>query len=283
MIAVGDTHFTYQIPVGRNDNLHGEIEAKIDFLIGLCKKDDSHLIIPGDVFDVYTLSKISVLNLNFLRSILEKFRNEGIKVLSVAGNHDGATKIDKKDSVYHLFVELGLLIDLETPYETDEYIVFGFDYGKEIVDIESDKKKVAVIHEHYLPDGEELPFIEYGHYSDLMNYDIDYFVLGHLHKGYGVQGIEGKKFINLWSFTRLHRNSYAMGDQHRPEAYIFDKGVVEIPHSPFKDSFIISKSTYVQMAVESLGEIVEKFRKSSSDDELQIPERIADKVHYYLT
>ena len=151
---------------------------------------------------------------------------------------------------------------------------------------------VAIIHEHIVPDGETLSFVKFLNYSTLAtlkNHRI--IIAGHLHKGYPLKTINNTLFVNIWNFTRLARDYYAVNDAHKPQVALIDTrdittaSVIDIPHKPFKIAFkegILKDETELN---ENLAQFIQNVTTLKQVDDLSIddmPVELQERIKFYL-
>lgn len=279
-------------PIGRTEDFEDNIKEKLSFILNKCKDFNCrHLIFTGDVFDIKAPSLYSLPVISLIKQELLKFKEEGIEILSVAGNHDlPFASIDKKsESIYQDFVDRGLITDLETcGYD---YIT-GFDYNSSIIYIRNrlikDKiNRVLVLHEHCLPDGESM-FGDYLTYSEIAhslnnnkNSKCEYVICGHLHKGFEPVIVDDVAFINPWSLTRLARDYYAVNSKHKPTLEIvdtdeYDVESIEIPHHSYGEVFIEKEMKQDEDMHSNLDSFIRKI--SDFDDHNSVYEDLPDDL-----
>ena len=309
-LTLKDTHFRFGFtpPVSRNETFERDIYDKIDFVMDLAKRNNiDTLILTGDTTDVkapsnYTLEQVRA-NLNVFKYLRTQFKH----IYDIAGNHSlPFSSLDfKPQSFYYLLVEHGLVHDITTqPLTIDGAYIYGIDYTpsqQELLDRmhstddyckQNRLHAVAIIHEHIVPDGETLSFVKFLNYSTLAtlkNHRI--IIAGHLHKGYPLKTINNTLFVNIWNFTRLARDYYAVNDAHKPQVALIDTrdittaSVIDIPHKPFKIAFkegILKDETELN---ENLAQFIQNVTTLKQVDDLSIddmPVELQERIKFYL-
>ena len=83
---IGDPHLDAQTPASRLDNYGHTTILKLDNLLKVCLLNQIKVVILlGDVFHRY---KQPIQYLNEVIEVFRKFREHGIEVYSIVGNHD---------------------------------------------------------------------------------------------------------------------------------------------------------------------------------------------------
>jgi len=307
--TIKDPHlrFGFNKPVGRSESFFDEISAKLDYIRQeMNNKDIKLLIIPGDILDIKAPHKYTYVQINKIIKELEKFTNDGIKILTIAGNHDlPFSSIEKKpDSIYQFLVNNNYIISVaDDPYITDEYEIHGIDYSSpeesvfEKLDtihakLDTNKHNIVLMHQHFIPDGKDtLDFVSFFKYSSLTKYElVNTFIMGHLHKGYNPVFHKNKTrdqwYINQWSPVRLARDYYSVNDKHIPTmvTYIDNEfTTIELPCKSFDDSFIKMELKNDKSFNDGLDKFIKGMKGASLDTEDLIPpEEIKEKVMHYL-
>ena len=157
ILFFGDPHFYSQTTTSRIDDYRVTSLAKLKTLLDLAVEHDiTDVMTTGDFFDKY---EVSYAYLNDLVSLLTEFRDKGISVWSLIGNHD----LPYNNMAYFKNAPLSLLFRsnlVKHIKEKNEFIdpilhkqinVFGIDFTKEaIVDsIKLDEGQTNILIMHY--------------------------------------------------------------------------------------------------------------------------------------
>lgn len=324
----GDPHLAIdvQVPAGRHqETFFDEQRAKLSFIADYARVQElDALVSPGDILNYKNPSLYTAKSINSLLVELNML-NDAVPFFSISGNHDlkMSSRQMKPTSVYNIFTQASVIKDLhgQTFQISKNVTLSGIDFNPSPTDLmgeiqtlndKLDPKMVniLVIHEHLLPDGEELPFCHHLNYSEFLQFtNINVIHSGHLHKGYPTQTVSivdiddeddtaGHEitFINPWSLCRLSRDNYAMSDEHKPEIIhltVSDEGEVsfkhiEVPHKSFDKAFVMSELNSVESRNLDIGDFVDSLQGFQKSEEFEIPEGtdmkqiVRDKIDYYM-
>ena len=121
VVFVKDPHFRFGFkrPVGRTDSFFRDIRAKVDYLVDFCKKRDIFTVcVAGDLLDRGKPSDYTLPVLRSVSSVLSRFKEEGIDLVVIQGNHDmptgGFNTEDYGNSVITYLANQGLLVDVSS-------------------------------------------------------------------------------------------------------------------------------------------------------------------------
>ena len=275
-ISLKDPHMNFGFANRIRYNHQADLTSKLEFVQNWCITNNiKDVILTGDVSDTNEEAKWSFNQYVLNKNELVKFREKGIQLWSVAGNHDMFNGMVKtNDTVFGEFVKEGVLKHLtKEPFfkvyggtnssgGTDGVVIFGVDYAKHKEQVEACLKgindyklngqtlKIVVFHSHCTP--AEIAVTDFTYNSLVETYpDIDIFICGHYHGGFPTTVIPKKDIpqnngayktnsliINNWSFQRVVRDYYNELDVHTPEFEL-----VKIGWSvPLKD-FIVERQT----------------------------------------
>jgi len=313
--VVKDPHFRlgFDNVSSRVDKYEETINDKINQIISICGDNGvDTLILTGDIFDKKYPSSYSFTALNDNINIIRKLKNEIGNVITIPGNHDlpysSYKNVDK--SVYNLILDTVTDVSYST-YEKEGVLFWGVPYTtddtiEEIRKIHdkmpSYKKNVLMVHEHFLPFSgvvDDLKFTSFYRYNELYEFEkIDYFVMGHLHRGFDSTYIERKDgsrqwFINPYSLFRLSRNYYSISDQHTPEIVIVDTDTSEAKHfklrvRKFEDVFNLNliddkEEDLSKDFIEKLNEDISHKEVSYEHFIMSLDANVADVVDKYVS
>ena len=254
VLNIKDPHFRgeFKPPVGREDDFKADIDSKIEQVVNICKREKVDLItIAGDVFDIKQSSKYDPNKISSILKMINKLKEATNlnKILTIAGNHDlpNSSVQMKEKSVYQLFVDAGVLQDINKEYTIDTkfgVVHFkGFDYQTKVSILKRKlrlyHKKInktnkhfynILIHEHIVPSNDKSRELKY--LGSNMSYEsirkiyprFNVWFCGHFHKGYDTTTVGNQTIVNPWNFTRLARNNYVLNDEHIPNVTIVKYG-----------------------------------------------------------
>ena len=306
--CIKDPHIRFGIgkPTGRTDTFFDDVRSKLDFILNtLTQRKIEKLIFTGDVFDVKAPSLYNFLAIREITEALSKFKDAGITIYSIAGNHDlPFASLDKKmESVYWYMVQSGLIADLETAKIKD---ITGFDYRDNLEDLihlltHRTIGETLVIHEMCIPDDtvyENLGgnFLTYSKIAELLKSNAKskckVVVCGHLHRGFKTMKHKDLLFINPWSMTRLNRGYYSVNDEHKPTLTIVEDENnwedIIIPHKKFEDAFNKLEVNAHTTLTTGMENFLNRLKTFSTDEEVSksfdesVPLEVREKVEYYI-
>lgn len=267
-ISIKDPHYNFGFANRIRYTHQEDILAKNDFIRKYCKDHKiSNIIATGDLTDTNEELKWSFNQYVANKNELLKFKNDNIKIWSVAGNHDMFNGMARTtNTVFGEFVREGVIEYITSkPIEFNfndqngisrSVIIYGIDYSKhkentqiKLKDINQHKDSsslcMVVFHSHCTPS--EIAVTDFTYESLLKDYpNIDGFICGHYHGGFptGVYYKEDGQqkdhvlVINNWSMQRVVRDYYNEMDVHTPE---FEH--VKIGWSVAINNFIVSRET----------------------------------------
>ena len=312
-MVVKDPHLRggYESPVSRTDDYEDTMYNKIRSIHNIAKKHNvKYLLIPGDILDKKYRSEYNINTLDKNLELFKKLIEPFVKVITIPGNHDlPFNSINNySNSVYKIVVEhFDKVIDISNrDIIIDDYRIFGVPFGCKWQDkvkefnksADDDTTNIVMLHEHFIPmdaNKNELKFIsDLYYYEDLTIYDkIDYFVFGHLHRGFDTKyykiGSKKQYYINPWNLYRLSRNYYTVNDSHKPEVVIFGKNKEPehfiIDYKKFDDVFIEKE---LKRESEINNDIVEKVNEiiSIKSDGISfdgVKQEIIDVIQKYMS
>ena len=261
-ICLKDPHMNFGFANRIRYNHQADLLSKLEFVQNWCNTNNiKDIIITGDVTDTNEEAKWSFNQYVQNKKELVKFKDSGITLWSVAGNHDMFNGMVKtNDTVFGEFVKEGVLKHLtKEPFfkmyggttsngGTDGVVIFGVDYSKHKEQVEACLKgindykingnvvKIVVFHSHCTP--AEIAVTDFTYNSLVATYpDIDVFICGHYHGGFPTTVIPkkdlplnngahkaGSVIVNNWSFQRVVRDYYNELDVHSPEFEVIKIG-----------------------------------------------------------
>jgi len=302
LLVIKDPHFRYGLskPTSRTKNFFNQIDYKLERLIELAKElKVKNLAIAGDVFDVKSPLKYNLLVLKAIEARLEKLKGWFENIYTIAGNHDlpYASIENIKDSVYWYFAQKGYFTD--TAFKpislTPQIDIVGIPYiGEasqtlpELKRLKLRKNTLLMLHIYALPNSSyQIPKLDTATYQELVELlpkEVKGVILGHLHKGFAPQKVNGVVFVNGWAFTRLTRDYYTLNNKHQPEAVLIDDNLNAtpfiIPHAPYKEAFT-TNILYDKKSIE-LKDLKESLVNFTINETPPPPKEIKALVEHYL-
>lgn len=265
VMFIGDLHISDKAPRSRkeeDEQYRQLILDKLGFCYDYCSvkvNNVKYVIILGDVFN----SSINIYPpyLTQVYKLLQKFKDSGIKVYSIIGNHDMYYQNDSefdKTTLYQAF-SLGLIEHLDT-LQLHDTIITGVDYGKPIPKIkEPINKNILVGHcfyENSLFTGNDNTNLTDEQCKEL-GYNV--YVLGHDHTYYPTIDTGEYRVVRPGSLMRgtsktcnLYRN--VVVDVYDPTTYEWRE--VMVPVKPgtevFNEKVIMSKNEDLTLNLENI-------------------------------
>jgi DNA repair exonuclease SbcCD nuclease subunit len=240
ILFVGDPHLDSVTPLSRLDNYRETTLAKLrDILLIASAKRVKYVIMTGDVFDKLDQSLIYI---HELLDVFNLFKENGIEVYTVVGNHDlkynsfnyfSTTPLSllfKTGAVKHLEI-------LDIPEHNTR--IYGVDFTKESIlstyRLDKSVYNIVVVHyglENTVP-GESIPF------KNLKKFNL--VVAGHDHMAYPIHLYGNTTMLRPGSMTRRTKDEYNL--TRDVSVYVVDletKNMLAVPlpsARPAKDIF----------------------------------------------
>ncbi len=252
LISIKDPHLNFGFANRIRHDANSDLINKHQFVRDYCIKNNiDKLIMTGDVTDTNDEKKWSFRQYFLNKTELMKYRDLGIGLFSIAGNHDMFNGMEKTDeTVFGELVREGVISYITKDNMSFDFmvgdikksiVIYGVDYSKhkEVVEkglmaidsIDSENKnlvKIVVLHSHVTP--AEVAATDFTYEYLLKTYrNISMFICGHYHGGFPTSTFYKKNedgtddttghvtFINNWSFQRVVRDYYNEMDVHTPE------------------------------------------------------------------
>jgi len=242
-------------PIGRTNSYYSDIYDKLEDLADqLVSREIKYLILSGDILDIKQPSRYNFRNIQDIKAYFDMFKNKGIQVYSIYGNHDKDPK--DNESVYDfLHKYLKCFEDISNKTITiGDCTIEGIPYNTEVEEVKQkildSNADIVVCHEHLVPDNYNLPDqVHRIYYSDLSNTKAQFIVAGHLHEEIPLTTINNTTIANPPSLSRMHRNTYTLSGNHIPSYYILGEDkYTPLKCKPLKDVIIedISKTLVKQ-------------------------------------
>ena len=210
ILFFGDPHLDNRSPVSRLDDYGSTTINKLKAVLVLAKGHGiKHVITTGDMFHRYD---VTLSYLNEVIKVLKDFKEAGIQVWSIVGNHD----IPHNNMAYFKTTPLSLLfnsglvkwLDNGNPILLKKSIINGLSFTQkpdrfnEFDKLFPDLKRILVMHystDNTVP-GENIQA------KELQMFDM--VVAGHDHMYYEPQTFDGVLFYRPGSFTRRTKDEH---------------------------------------------------------------------------
>lgn len=209
-VLVGDLHLDSTTPLSRLDNYRETTITKLKSLLQLMiDRGANQLILTGDVFDKLDQSAIYMHD---IVDVLQSFKEQGIAVWSVWGNHDlnrDNLEISNKTPLALLF-KTGLIKyfgdNLDGIPLSDDLTLYGINFTQahqvEQFNLNSNTRRLLVM--HYATDntvpGDSIAA------NKLTNFDV--VLSGHDHMYYPPKQVDSTLIVRPGSFTRRTKDAY---------------------------------------------------------------------------
>lgn len=207
ILFVGDIHLTMQSPSSRketNEQYRQVILDKLDYIEKICLNEDIKLvIILGDVYNgnsgFTNLFEVEAWSKFF------EFRDNGIEVYSIIGNHDmvyGNSSEFNSSYLYKAFMA-GAIKHLDE-LDFGSLYIKGIDFNKDFVSVERLSNRYTICVAHCFYENERFGGIGNGNLTDKKCIDLGYnaYILGHDHTPYPIVDTNTYKVIRPGSLTR---------------------------------------------------------------------------------
>jgi DNA repair exonuclease SbcCD nuclease subunit len=206
-LFLGDPHFDSQTPVSRIDDYRkASLKKLVDILTIAVEHKVLHVITTGDFFDKY---EVSFSYLNEIVQVLKEFKEQGIKVWSLIGNHDLPYNSMSyfKNTPLSLLFKSGLVEHISEYNKIENVILYGIDFTNHdaIKKFKPDTSLINILIMHYATEntipGESISL-------DLLK-PFDFTVAGHDHMYYKPIVLEkGQQVLRPGSLLRRTKDEY---------------------------------------------------------------------------
>ena len=208
-IYLNDSHIKGKNPSYRIGNYYEDCMAKIREVISIAKEKKCDYIFHGG--DLYDSNNVSNVMMDELVDLIEE---SNIPWYVTWGNHDQRfhnTELSNSTTLAHIFRRCKMINHLELMLDKEKDIhVEGFDYYHNIE--EALKKdglmssgsncswKIAIVHS-FISLKPFLPQVMHIQAKDIKT-DFDVVLCAHFHNYWGVEEVNGAKYVNLGAFGR---------------------------------------------------------------------------------
>lgn len=230
-VCLSDIHLTAENPVARLDDLVEAQFKKLEWVLNFAKKENAAILQAGDIFD----KPRSWMLLPIVIDLLKKYN---VDIYCVHGQHDDymySTETKERTNL-GILEKVGLIHPLsEEPTTIRDTVVYGANFGQNLVDIKRSAFTVGVIHtsvsntalwpgHRFTPADEFLARHPY----------YDFILVGDIHRQFEV--IDGKRrLVNTGPMLRSEATEYNF--DHFPSVFLLDTDNPEkskwecVPHS----------------------------------------------------
>lgn len=229
---MGDIHLTNKRPRNRIDN-YSEVQFEKMWWIfeQALEKRCKVIILPGDIFDDFKISKISDrLKRRYIDFYLRAW-NEGIEIYAVPGQHDlRYHNPDYSNTPFGVLEAAGCYKDISlndkphiynmNSHKKEDIQFYGAGWEKKIPEIENEKAfNVLVIHKLLIHKKKIWPGQKnYTTANSFLNkHDFDLIVSGDNHQQF-ITTIDDKTLINAGSLMRAKSDQF----DHKPAVFIYN-------------------------------------------------------------
>lgn len=269
LILMSDTHLLWDKPAARTDDAHATQLQKFIFVLDYAKKNNSTIVIAGDMFD-------KPRSWHLLPIITSLLKDYNVPIFLCWGQHDVYmySELSKDKTNLGVLAKARLVTTLnEQPLQISKEPVFfyGCSYGQDVPEIrDKNKFNILVIHagitDKALWSGQD--------YLDatkfLQQHDFDLIVCGDIHQKFCI-GDKGGYICNSGPLLRKEASIYNF--THKPGFYTFNTEsvsapeFVEVPHRPAEEVLSRTHIEYAESAESALNEFVSSIEKSEVEDE----------------
>ncbi len=238
---LGDPHLSSRTPRSRIDDYAETCKRKFAYVCQRAADEGAILLLAGDVF--HTPVQVT----SFVNAVIRIVRKSGVKVFTLAGNHDVVNYNFSKVSD----TSLGSLIvsgtvPLLRRVKVGKWQIVAHDYGDDFISIEpTDDHPYLIVASHSFyasPHPDKMNLEQW----EVEESGASILLLGHDHTQYPVHSVEGTHIVRPGSMTRAtsHTCNYS-----RTPAYArvefdtasgeFEISYEQIPHLPATDVYLI--------------------------------------------
>jgi DNA repair exonuclease SbcCD nuclease subunit len=241
LISLGDIHLLGVNPANRKDDLTGTQWKKIHELFAFAKAKEADVLVAGDFSD--SSNNYSILNK--LAEILRAYKDLGVNVFAVFGQHDLKYR-NQKDTNLQILINSGLINLLGSkPVEGEGFRVYGASWQDEIPKPSSGWINLLVIHAPISPSS-----LFHGHnYISIKDFVNDHpefslIICGDVHRTF-MEEHNGVLVMNSGPLVRKEASEYNM--IHKPGHFFIDMEdvsikFIEVNHRPGKEVLSMDKS-----------------------------------------
>lgn len=211
ILSSGDLHLNSSTPKSRIDSDYGQTCInKLKQIYKICKNEDVEIVIvPGDI---YHKNNQPLKFINKVAKTFKKFKNAGIEIFAIAGNHDLSYDkikyLDNSPLGNLLISELIKPLDeiqLSIDNEYDVYIK-GYNFPEKVEKSE-DKGDINICVSHRYFEKYDREFLTS---KDLKNLGYDIYILGHDHVSFKPQKVGNSYLLRPGSLLRGTSHDYQL-------------------------------------------------------------------------
>lgn len=208
---IGDLHADSKNNASRIDDIYEVLNMKLNDILNTCIDNNvKHVFFEGDIFNRVSCPHETV---NILGELLNKFKDRGIKIYSIVGNHDmyrDSTGLTK--SPIETLFKFGLVTHINLNNKVcinDKILITPVDYYE--YPPESDKNyELNILLAHMFFNASELISEKEHNLSkdDIKKLGYDYVFLGHDHSEYKPERVGNSVIIRTGSVIRGTSHNY---------------------------------------------------------------------------
>lgn len=287
---ISDLHLDCQQANSRTDDILTTLMNKMEDVLNSCKsRNVKALFFAGDVVN---RTGMPFSPINAFIELLIKYREAGIGMYSICGNHDvmrnsldyiGRSPIQTLFSsglMTHINLESKVLIN-------DSILITPVDYMEYPVSADKNVKTNILLCHMFIEANEFLSDDKHNlRVEDIVQLDYDYIFAGHDHKEYPIREVGKTKVYRIGSVLRGTSHDYNF--QRKPNFIVFTDlnnicqetiETVEIAHKPYKDvvsNYVLNRKHEGSLSglKDVLSNLAERLAMSSDKDDDRILEII---------
>lgn len=308
LLFTGDWHLNSSTPKSRIDDYADTTLKKLKQIKDICVENDIKVVIQSG--DLFHKNRQPLSYVNRVLEVLKGFRDEGIQIYAIAGNHDlayGKLRYLNKSPLGNVFMsELVKPLD-ELSIKTSEGYevkVNGFHYPDEIESAEDSDISICVAHRFYNYKFEKKSLRK----EDIKELGYNIYLLGHDHINHKPKQVEGSVILRPGSVLRGSSYTYNLerdvwceiikfnGEENKPKLSFGRKKLDIYPAEQIFTSAVFHKQDEEEEEFNSISELTENIDellnqmenvKSQNPvytvlDEMRIEEEVKERIELYL-
>ena len=289
-MITGDWHLTNKTPRNRIDDYPAEQFRKISWMIGECiQRDIKYILQPGDMFDSFNLP--DELKSDYIQRWRSMFESNGIKILTVPGQHDMRYHTSDLRNTPMGVLEAAGAIEVAYPkggayhVRNDSVCVYGVGWGQKIPEKLNDLSSCNILLTHRMVINKKLweGQTDYQFGAPLLeNHPFDLIVTGDNHQHLFFVNTEGNHNRFLINCGSLMRSSIDQID-HEPYVYIYnteskDAKPIIVPVKPISEVMRVDEAQQEKERNEKLEAFVEGLRDESEIEGLDFIKNLDEYI-----
>ena len=217
LLIISDSHFMYDTPIGRKDNILEAGMSKLKFVLDYARKNKCRILQAGDLFDIPRSWRL-------LSTVQKIFSEKNIDIYSVYGQHDTYmySENSKPSTILGVLASAGYIHILCNEVVRIEGVnIYGCSYGGEVPKPSTKGINILVIH---------APILEkklwYGQTNFISakqfladNEEYDLIVCGDIHRKFQIKNGD-RQIVNTGCILRIEADEYNL--TYEPSFAVFD-------------------------------------------------------------